>query len=409
MESKIKERLEGYESRLPEGDLAEFQSLLDRTSAGRGKARAPYAWLIPAAVAVGIALMLTPTREPESTPMQKSDTGTGIAEAVSPTIQKADTTPDMSAKPKLRATYTALRPVLAQLAINNIEPPPATIDSRIVDDQLPSREPQGTDPVNHDIIPDAASVDMIQDVTRDTIVTANNSSVEHLYTAEVTRDTRKPVSTKVGRASVSVLGSSALLALATEFPTVLKSEDLSDLPAMSDPVVPGEIWTTPTTDKRTGDDTYRMPMRMGLSLRIPFARRWSLTTGLEYQLYSSDLGYSLTGTHRQRAHYLGLPLRADYTIAAGRWMDVYVGAGASVDYCVAASDSGRRTDGDGVGLSLEAAGGIQFNLTRNLGLFLDPTLSWNTPVGHSVLSTYRSEHPIMFSVSSGIRVTLNGK
>lgn len=87
-------------------------------------------------------------------------------------------------------------------------------------------------------------------------------------------------------------------------------------------------------------------------------------------------------------------------------MDVYVGAGCSVDFCVAAFDEGQKVAKDGVKLSLVGAGGVQFNITKNLGLFLDPTFSWNIPSNRRVRETYRSEYPFMFTVSSGFRITV---
>ena len=149
-----------------------------------------------------------------------------------------------------------------------------------------------------------------------------------------------------------------------------------------------------------------MPLRAGLSIRVPFNERWSLTTGVDYSWYSSTIGYSVTGGHKQDAHYIGIPVRADFTIARNRWLDVYVGAGASADFCVAAFEAGQKIGKDGVGFSLIGAGGVQFNITDNLGIFLDPTLSWNIPSNNKVLDTYKSAHPFMFSVSTGLRVTI---
>lgn len=152
-----------------------------------------------------------------------------------------------------------------------------------------------------------------------------------------------------------------------------------------------------------------MPLRAGLSLRVPFNDRWSLTTGVDYAWYSSTIGYSVSGGHKQDAHYVGIPIRADFTIARNRWLDVYVGAGASADFCIAAFEDGSRIAKDGIGFSLIGSGGVQFNITNNLGLFFDPTFSWNIPTDNRILDTYKSDHPFMFSVSSGIRVTLQNK
>jgi len=90
-------------------------------------------------------------------------------------------------------------------------------------------------------------------------------------------------------------------------------------------------------------------------------------------------------------------------------MDVYVGAGGSVDFCVAAHDAGRKIARDGIGFSLIGAGGIQFNISKNLGLFLDPTLSCDLTSGNRTLDTYRSEHSVMLEVSTGLRITVPTK
>ena len=169
----------------------------------------------------------------------------------------------------------------------------------------------------------------------------------------------------------------------------------------------GEKYTAdPKPDERTYNNTHNMPLRAGLSIRVPFNERWSLTTGVDYSWYSSTIGYSVTGGHKQDAHYIGIPVRADFTIARNRWLDVYVGAGASADFCVAAFEAGQKIGKDGVGFSLIGAGGVQFNITDNLGIFLDPTLSWNIPSNNNVLDIYKSAHPFMFSVSTGLRVTI---
>jgi RNA polymerase sigma-70 factor (ECF subfamily) len=48
--------------------------------------------------------------------------------------------------------------------------------------------------------------------------------------------------------------------------------------------------------------------------------------------------------------------------------------------------------------------GLQYNLTPNLGFFVEPSLQYYIPTGGSI-ETYRTEHPFTFSVPLGIRVT----
>ena len=51
------------------------------------------------------------------------------------------------------------------------------------------------------------------------------------------------------------------------------------------------------------------------------------------------------------------------------------------------------------------------NVTERLGIYLEPELSWmipaDNPAGVTYTPvTYRSEHPVMFSIATGIRINL---
>ena len=110
---------------------------------------------------------------------------------------------------------------------------------------------------------------------------------------------------------------------------------------------------------------------------------------------------------KQTAQYLGIPLRVDWLIASGKVLDVYAGAGVQGDLCVAATIAGEKIQKDGASLSLLGAGGIQLNMTKHLGLYVEPQLSWRIPSEHHTLETYRSAHPLMFSVAAGLRINLD--
>ena len=73
---------------------------------------------------------------------------------------------------------------------------------------------------------------------------------------------------------------------------------------------------------------------------------------------------------------------------------------------IAATLLDTEVDPDGIAFSLIGTTGIQFNVTDHLGLYLEPGFSWNIPSENRVLDTFMSEHPFMFSASSGIRFTL---
>lgn len=156
----------------------------------------------------------------------------------------------------------------------------------------------------------------------------------------------------------------------------------------------------------SGEYTHYRPLKAGLSVRIPLSEKLSVTTGLTYSLYASKFTYTQSGEMAQRAHYLGFPVRLDYTLASNPWLDVYVGAGLSGDLCLGSTLGGNAFAKDGPSLSLLAAGGLQWNMTPRLGLYLEPELSWTAPSDRHILQTYRQEHPLLFTLSTGLRLTL---
>lgn len=387
LEDKIKDRLDGFESSLPEGDLAEFRTLLgDASGAGMKRKAAYFAWMVPAAIAAGLALFIILRPAPEIESIQVTDNGIMVAQAIDPVTVEENTDVDA----------VEFSPAVTQRVQQH--------HSRTV------KEEEYRDYTESKNIAEEASVEVATpeaDSNDNKAVpdTPENNGGTSPFAPSTISENKKAVSIKVGPAAAGVLGGSSAIALASLLPSML-SNNVAPAAPQSSPTEGTISYSDPHLDKKTGNNTHNMPLRAGLSIRVPFNERWSLTTGVDYSWYSSTIGYSVTGGHKQDAHYLGIPVRADFTIARNRWLDVYVGAGASADFCVAAYDAGKKIAKDGVGFSLIGAGGVQFNITDNLGIFLDPTLSWNIPSNNRVLDTYKSAHPFMFSGSTGLRITV---
>ena len=192
----------------------------------------------------------------------------------------------------------------------------------------------------------------------------------------------------------------------------------------------------------TDEDSHHFPLfKEGLSVGIPVAPRLKITTGLEYSRYISTSSHMMDsfGVHgfqverKQVAQYLGIPVRLDWSLAKNRLLDVYVGGGAAADYCIGAKmiikytdpalkDSIQELRRDGFVFSLIGAGGIQLNFNKRIGLYLEPELTWSKPPkkahldfygdivimeeGDYRLETYRTAHPFMFTVATGLRINL---
>lgn len=403
LEDRIKDRLEGYESSLPEGDLAEFKALLDASATTAKKLSPAYlAWFAPVAVAAGLALFFVFGHGPQQDMIQVVDGSPLVADVVE---TQPEVTEMMETEPVEEISIVQTYPSTskrksypdAMAAVNEKtenSDSASGVSERGESENPGSNQQTGNNEKNGGEKGNADSTSMGSSSGYSPFVPSGSN--------------RKPVSVKVGQATAGVLGGTGALALASVLPSIIMTRDSEPGNMSNGTIGSGGSWSDPNPpiDGRTRNDTHYMPLRAGLSLRIPFTERWSLTTGLDYSWYASNLEYSLSGVHRQNAHYLGIPLRADFTIARNRWMDVYVGAGGSADFCVAAFDAGQKIAKDGVKFSLIGAGGIQFNINKYLGLFLDPTFSWNIHSDNRKLDTYRSEHPFMFTVSTGLRVTI---
>ena len=154
------------------------------------------------------------------------------------------------------------------------------------------------------------------------------------------------------------------------------------------------------------ESTHYFPLQVGLSTRIPLHEQLYLTTGLTYSLYCSKYTMTVTRDKWQRVHYLGIPIRLDRMIVSNNRFDVYAGGGFLGDICLKAKLLGADITPDKPSLSLIGGGGIQMNATERLGFYIEPELSWRIPTRNNTLVTYRTEHPVMVSVTAGIRFNL---
>ena len=378
-EDIVKDKLEGYESNLPEDSLAAFNAR--RATAGATKARRfPLVWAIVPALAAGLAAVLL-LRKP-TVPEDGIQIIPQPVETYSQVDDSLDTTTPIVATPLItQATRTK--------AVRSM--PKAE----------PSEEPATTTVVEEIRIPEETHIPDTEGIgpedTPEEPATDSRPAVQDSSPFVPQTSTEKPtVQVNMGTGGSIVAGGGLLAALATQ----LAKADVSGL-------VPG-IQVTDDINNTNALETphsHRMPFVVGLSVKFPVTEKIGLTTGLEYSLYSSSFWYP-TGEKTQLVHYLGIPVRLDWTFVSSRRVDAYLGAGIKGDLCVGATLDGHSIGKDGPAFRLLGAGGIQFNATRNLGLFVEPEVSWTLPSDRRMLSTYSSEHPWMFTVATGVRINL---
>lgn len=186
--------------------------------------------------------------------------------------------------------------------------------------------------------------------------------------------------------------------------------------ALSNANLPGE-------DKILRSSHHAMPITWSLALKRKFNLRWGIETGLNYTKLSSDFEMGEDGNkivEQQNIHYLGIPVKGLFTIHNHQPWSIYGGIGMSIEVPVHSSlRSSYFVDGSFKAsenstiqapwqFSTSLGVGVQYQLTPSIGLFVEPSVQYFLPSGNSI-ETYRTEHPFMFSLPLGIRITINEK
>ena len=391
-EDIIKDKMEEFDESLPESVFAEFQSRLD--GASPVPKRFPLVLVIVPAVAAGLAAALL-LRKPSV-----SDDGIQIIQRPDyPVAVVADSTETVD-------TIIQNRPLVAQAVTQKVighsyELPqePAAIHRE--QENADYNEPEETEKVisNDNMADDSA--------TSETDVATVVPIIQESIGAD-------PIKIKITPTAGVIGGSSLLAAIVTSVIDSRNNGENSSIDNLglsytnlTEASYPGPNDTTDTQkpcDLLTGPNKHYFPIKTGLSVRIPVSEKLGITTGLEYSLYRSKLTVSLSGENEQLAHYLGIPVRLDWTLASSRWFDFFVGGGVMGDYCIGATLAGNKLKRDGLNFSVLGAAGAQINITKQIGLYMEPEISWAIPSDSHVLETYRSEHPFMFSIATGIRI-----
>lgn len=387
-EDIVKDKLEETDNTLPESVFAQFQARRSAAASASASKRFPLVWLAIPAVAAGLAAILL-LRQPMIVPED------GIQLIQQPSAPLAVTVDTVIVDEPMQ-----LEPPVAQTRKHRIVKqanvqPQAVVeaeDSEIIEpEETLSPEPQ-----------EAETVDKSAPISSSPFIPEESAQP-------------KTVKMKVGLAAGAVAGGGLLAAAivpalgtgaAGQSAQTINSKELynqADRYQMNN----GTTNNGHTVeDLFKGSPVHYFPLKVGLSARIPVAPKLFISTGINYSLYISTFEYTLSGKKNQQAHYLGIPVRLDWVFASSKLFDVYVGGGLEGDLCVGATLGGNKISKDGFGLALQGAGGVQLNVTRHLGIYVEPQLSWQIPLNNTVLETYRSAHPLLFTVAAGIRLNL---
>ena len=166
---------------------------------------------------------------------------------------------------------------------------------------------------------------------------------------------------------------------------------------------------------------HRLPVRVGLNVAYRLTDRLSVESGVSYTRLSSDMkdgtkdNYSSSS---QKLDYIGVPLNVKYRAFGYRRLSVYASAGLLTEKCVSGkttheyviSGEKKKHEVEDVAakpwqLSVNAALGAQFDVLRNVGVYVEPGVSYYFD-DRSPLSTIYKEKPLNFNLNLGVRYTI---
>ncbi|CDB04951.1 putative uncharacterized protein [Prevotella sp. CAG:520] len=166
---------------------------------------------------------------------------------------------------------------------------------------------------------------------------------------------------------------------------------------------------------------HRLPVRVGLNVAYRLTDRLSVESGVSYTRLSSDMKDGTKNNYSsssQKLDYIGVPLNVKYRAFGYRRLSVYASAGLLTEKCVSGkttheyviSGEKKKHETEDVAakpwqLSVNAALGAQFDVLRNVGVYVEPGVSYYFD-DRSTLSTIYKEKPLNFNLNLGVRYTI---
>ena len=166
---------------------------------------------------------------------------------------------------------------------------------------------------------------------------------------------------------------------------------------------------------------HRLPVRVGFNVAYRLTDRLSVESGVSYTRLSSDMKDGTKDNYSsgsQKLDYIGVPLNVKYRAFGYRRLSVYASAGLLTEKCVSGkttheyviSGEKKKHEAEDVAakpwqLSVNAALGAQFDVLRNVGVYVEPGVSYYFD-DRSTLSTIYKEKPLNFNLNLGVRYTI---
>jgi hypothetical protein len=162
-----------------------------------------------------------------------------------------------------------------------------------------------------------------------------------------------------------------------------------------------------------GKAKHHAPVSVGMQIAFGVAPRLSLSTGVVYTRTSSDFyPYAPNNDYNvhQVLHYVGIPVGLNYELWMSGGFHAYVMAGAEAAYNVkndTDEDGTRKQDAkrDRVQFSGKASLGAQYDISPNVGLYIEPGAKYYFDNGSDIENTFKDKK-LNFNLQFGLRFNL---
>lgn len=162
---------------------------------------------------------------------------------------------------------------------------------------------------------------------------------------------------------------------------------------------------------------HHIPIRFGLTAQYDLTPRFGIESGITYSRLSSDLS---TENNRpikgeQILHYIGMPVNLKYRLASWKALSIYASAGAMLEKCVDGTLTRHTTLPNGsnekkslklkenaLQWSSNIAIDLQVNLTRHIGLYVQPGVAYYFNNGSEIRNIYK-DRQFNFNINLGLR------
>lgn len=162
-----------------------------------------------------------------------------------------------------------------------------------------------------------------------------------------------------------------------------------------------------------GKAKHHAPVSVGMQLAFGIAPRLSMSTGVVYTRTSSDFyPYAPNNDYNvhQVLHYVGIPVGLNFELWRSGGFHAYVMAGAEAAYNVkndTDEDGTRKQDAkrDRVQFSGKASLGAQYDISPNVGLYIEPGAKYYFDNGSDIENTFKDKK-LNFNLQFGLRFNL---